>query len=134
MLVRLLFHVLFWPRRRTWNQLRRFASTVPIGAKVLEIGSGRPTSGGFAYSVQQFFGHTEFACSDIDPSFGHQVVDVADMGFDDEYDVVLCVNVLEHIFDYRAAVENLRRAVIPRGPVFAMVPFLFPLHDEPGDF
>jgi SAM-dependent methyltransferase len=104
-------------------------------ARVLEIGSGRQDLGVDAYSLKDRFGDAaEFVQSDVNPSFGHRVVDVTDMSIDQEFDVVLCMYVLEHVFDVRAAVENMRKALRPGGKMLIAVPHLYPYHDEPIDF
>jgi 2-polyprenyl-3-methyl-5-hydroxy-6-metoxy-1,4-benzoquinol methylase len=76
----------------------------------------------------------EFVQSDVNPEFGHLVVDVTDIQLDSEFDVVLCNYVLEHIYDVTSAVAGLRRAVKPGGRVIAAVPHIYPYHDEPIDF
>ena len=50
------------------------------------------------------------------------------------YDIVLCCNVLEHVFDLDAALQGLARLTGDDGLVFASTPFAYPLHDEPGDY
>ena len=42
--------------------------------------------------------------------------------------------VLEHVFDVRAAVDSMRRALRPGGKVLIAVPHIYPYHDEPIDF
>ena len=50
------------------------------------------------------------------------------------YPVILCTEVLEHVFDIDAAFCGLRRLVSPGGAVVLTIPFIFPLHMEPYDF
>jgi SAM-dependent methyltransferase len=50
------------------------------------------------------------------------------------YDVVLLINVLEHIFEYRQLLGEAARILRPRGRVVIVVPFLFPYHPSPNDF
>jgi SAM-dependent methyltransferase len=105
------------------------------GAKVLEIGSGRQDLGLEAYSLRSRFGSAaEFVQSDVNPAFGHRVVDVTDMQIEEEFDLVLCMYVLEHVFDVQAAVDNMRRALRPGGRLVIAVPHIYPYHDEPIDF
>jgi ubiquinone/menaquinone biosynthesis C-methylase UbiE len=105
------------------------------GLRILEIGSGRQDLGKDAYSLAPALSHVgEFVQSDINPDFGHRVVDVTNIELDSEFDVVLCNYVLEHIFDVTSAVAGLRRAVKPGGRVIAAVPHIYPYHDEPIDF
>jgi len=105
------------------------------GTRVLEIGSGRRVNGEDSYSARHLFGEAaEFRQTDVDPEFGHEVLDIGTMDIDTEYDSVLCLNVLEHVFDTETAVKNLRRALVEGGTLYVAVPFMFPLHDEPHDY
>lgn len=121
---------------RTWSD--KLAVEVvgpPADLRILEIGSGRQDLGADAYSLRAAFaGAGEFVQSDVNPSFGHRVVDVTDMSIDQEFDVILCMYVLEHVFDVRAAVDNMRKALRPGGRVLIAVPHVYPYHDEPIDF
>jgi SAM-dependent methyltransferase len=49
-------------------------------------------------------------------------------------DVVLCLNVLEHVFDYAAALTELRRVLRPGGTLYGRVPFLLGVHADPSDY
>jgi len=50
------------------------------------------------------------------------------------YDYVLLINVLEHIFEYRALLREAARVVKPGGGIVIVVPFLFPVHPSPEDY
>lgn len=105
------------------------------GARILEIGSGRQDLGHDAYSVRAMFDASNtFVQSDVNPAFGHPVVDVTAMDFDSEFDVVVCLYVLEHVFDLGAAVRNIHRSLTPGGRALIAVPHTYPYHDEPIDF
>jgi SAM-dependent methyltransferase len=121
---------------RTWSDRAAQDVLGDIGrARVLEIGSGRQDLGADAYSLKAAFSDAaEFVQSDINPAFGHRVVDVTDMAIDQEFDVILCMYVLEHVFDVHAAVANMRIALKPGGKLLVAVPHVYPYHDEPIDF
>jgi SAM-dependent methyltransferase len=103
--------------------------------KVLEIGSGRQDLGRNAYSLLDAFPpEADFVQSDYNPAFGHRVVDVTDMAIEEEFDLILCMYVLEHVFDVQAAVTNMCRALRPGGRMLIAVPHVYPYHDEPIDF
>lgn len=105
------------------------------GAQILEIGSGKEVDGGFPYSAHHLFPHAgSFVMTDINPAFGHRVLDVTTLDDVEQHDVILCLNVLEHVYDFDLAIANLRRALRPDGLLVVAVPFTFPLHDEPIDF
>jgi SAM-dependent methyltransferase len=127
-------HLLFGTRGWTFKQTAAFASQVS-NARILEIGSGRRDMGEDRYTVKHLFSSdNEFVQSDVNPEFGHQIVDVTSMDFEDEFDVILCLFVLEHVFDFKSAVEHMHRALRPGGRVLIAVPHLYPYHDEPIDF
>jgi SAM-dependent methyltransferase len=127
-------NVLLGTRRWTDRQVADIAST-STGLTVLEIGSGRQDMGHNAYSLIHAFPNAgEFVQSDFNPEFGHRVIDITDMDVDQEFDVILCMYVLEHVFDVHAAVENMRKALKPGGRLVIAVPHLYPYHDEPIDF
>jgi SAM-dependent methyltransferase len=102
---------------------------------VLELGSGIKVKGKEAYSAKHIFSKCkEFIQTDVNKEFGHKYLDVTKMKDKEAYDVILCLNVLEHVYDFQKAVDNMHRALKPKGKVCIGVPFTFPLHDEPGDY
>lgn len=117
----------------------KFAKTIAAdakGKKILEIGSGKPKKDGeFFQSYAEIFERSnDFVQSDLNPEFGHRVVDITKSEISEEFDIILCLNVLEHIYDLEAAVRGLHRATTPSGFVAIVVPALYPLHDEPHDY
>lgn len=50
------------------------------------------------------------------------------------HDVVLCLNVLEHVLDYTSAVHELYRILRPGGRLYGRVPFLMHVHADPSDY
>jgi SAM-dependent methyltransferase len=121
---------------RAWLA-KRIAEVVPSLAhgRVLEIGSGRHDFGDDAYSLKaQFPGTCDFVQSDVNPGFGHLVVDVTSMDFDGEFDAILCMSVLEHVERFWEAIPRMRRALKPGGKLVMSVPMCFPYHDEPADY
>ncbi len=53
---------------------------------------------------------------------------------DGEFDIVVCVAVLEHFDDPHRAIAEIYRVLKPGGRIIISVPFLFPIHDAPGDY
>jgi len=53
---------------------------------------------------------------------------------DSQFDAVLLINVLEHIYNYRAVLQESFRVVKPDGHLIIVVPFLYPLHPSPHDY
>jgi SAM-dependent methyltransferase len=128
------WQIIFRTRKSTRRTVERFAADCH-NATILELGSGPPDGDRYPYSVADLF---DASCivvrSDVDPSFGHRVIDCTKMEYDAEWDAIVATNVLEHIYDAEAAVRNIRRALKPGGRALVTVPFAFPLHNEPIDF
>jgi SAM-dependent methyltransferase len=87
------------------------------------------------YSVKfAFHDSNEFMQSDVVPEYGHELVDATTMEFEDEFDVILCLNVLEHVYDFQTAISRIHAALKPGGRVAIVVPDFYPYHDEPNDY
>lgn len=133
-LARALVHGLFRIRQFSDHKIRAFAKGIR-NKRILELGSGKSERGTYPYSSKQFFDPSnDFVQSDIEASYGHCIVDATTMDFQDEFDIVLCLSVLEHVFDYARALANIYCALKPGGMIAVCVPFSYPLHDEPKDY
>lgn len=105
------------------------------GGRVLEIGSGRQDLGTNAYSMKDTFPTScDFIQSDVNPEFGHRIVDITTMEIKEEFDTILCLSVLEHVENFWDAIPRLHQALRPGGLLIISVPCNFPYHDEPRDF
>jgi len=133
-LFRLLAHLIFGIRRFNDRCIKDYARDIK-NKRILEIGSGKHTDGNDYYSAKKYFdASNEFVQSDVDPEYGHKVVDIVTMDIQEEYNIILCMNVLEHVYEYQQAVDNLYKALKPGGELIVFVPFVYPLHDEPHDY
>jgi glycosyltransferase involved in cell wall biosynthesis len=119
------------PRFNAWmaDTIRPFC-----GQRVLEIGSG------VGNLTQRLIPRREYTVSDINPLYLQtlaslrqdrpyldvafcDVTDVASFPRREEgYDTVICLNVIEHVPDDRAALENIRSALGPDGRAIVLVP------------
>lgn len=132
--VKKVLHTLSGNRKSHYNKLKHIANSAN-GKIVLEIGSGKAESGKYEYSAKNLFTHCrEFIMTDLNPEFGHKVLDITKMKDINKYDIILCLNVLEHIYDFQTGVNNLHASLNKDGILVIAVPFTFPLHDEPIDF
>lgn len=70
-------------------------------------------------------------------------IEDADIAFDAEkpwpidnekYDAVMFLNVLEHLYDYRTAITESHRVLVPGGRVVSCTPFMFNVHGSPSDY
>jgi SAM-dependent methyltransferase len=60
---------------------------------------------------------------------------VTDLKFQDEqFDTILCTQVLEHVFEHDKMMSEMYRVLKPGGQVILTVPFVWELHEEPYDF
>lgn len=127
-------HLLTNMRGYQYHQVAEFA----VGKKrkkILELGSGPLVKGTYHYSTKHLFDDSNnFTQSDIIKDFGHPLIDATTMKFQSEYDIILCLNVLEHVFEYEKAINKIWTALRPRGTALISVPTFYPLHDEPGDY
>jgi SAM-dependent methyltransferase len=53
---------------------------------------------------------------------------------DSSMDQVLCMNVLEHIFNYQLLTREMHRVLKPAGELIGFVPFLINYHPDPHDY
>ena len=131
-LIRRIVHILL-PTRRPLNRFLKSISSNYKHLDILEIGSGDTNKN---QSAEQIFPHAKvFVQTDVNNSFGHKYLDITSaIQIEEKYDLVLCTNVLEHIFDIKSAIKNLNYLLKEKGHLLISVPFIYPLHDEPEDF
>jgi len=61
--------------------------------------------------------------------------DIHDLKFvDSEFDVVVCISILEHIPYPETAIKELQRVLKPGGEIWVQLPFHFPYHEAPKDY
>jgi 2-polyprenyl-3-methyl-5-hydroxy-6-metoxy-1,4-benzoquinol methylase len=133
-LLRSLAHAIFRIRTYSDRSIGRFAKGVHH-KRILELGSGKLLHGKHEYSARRFFdASNEFIQSDIAKEHGHLIVDVTRMTFHSEFDVILCMSVLEHVYEHDESISNIYEALKPGGIAVIFVPAMYPLHDEPHDY
>ena len=115
-----------------WRELlyRRLA-TINLPGKILDLGGSRRSG------YHRFFtGGADITVANLERD------DPADLAFDLEqpfpvpdasYDGLLCLNVLEHIFNYGNVLAESRRVLKPGGTIILAVPFLIQIHPSPRD-
>lgn len=102
--------------------------------KILELGSGNKEKEEY-YSTKRFFDKTnDFIQSDICSEYGYRIIDATKMNFKNEFDIIICSNVLEHVFNFKKAIKNIYNALKQNGILILIVPGFYPLHDEPYDY
>ncbi len=113
--------------RLTRHALDRFLQSRATDARTLDLGGG---SGPYA----DYFPNR--TCMDVRPT-----PDVDFLGDahhlpvrDAAFDVVVCTEVLEHLKEPRAALDEMFRVLAPNGRLLLTTRFLFPIHESPHDF
>lgn len=110
------------------NKLDQKVSKYASDLRTLEVGA----YGDQAYG--RFF--TNKVGLDIRPGKGVDVVgSVYDLPFkDNEFEIVLCMVVMEHLEDPQKAILEMKRVLKSGGKILVSVPFMFPMHDTPADY
>ncbi len=110
------------------------AAEAPAGSHVLDAGAG-------AAPYRSLFAHTRYVTSDWTGSvhaeaLGSDIVaPVEQLPVDNgSFDLVLATEVLEHVRDAGAALQELHRVLAPGGRLWLTTPFVWELHEEPHDF
>ncbi|KAF0111871.1 MAG: type 11 methyltransferase [Chloroflexi bacterium] len=117
-------------RRSNWKFLQNLVTDLPADAKILDVGAGH---GDFA----DIFKGRNYYALDIVP---YPEVDVvADLGKinpfkDNSFDMVVMMNVLEHVYESRELLNSIAKIVAPGGSIVIAVPFLLKVHQAPFDF
>jgi len=116
--------------------LRKFEyeaiSQVKIDGKILDLGGDRRS--GYHELIK---GEYKIEVVNINKETG------ADLCFDlekvfpitsESYEAVMCVNVLEHIFNYKNVLDESFRILKKGGKLVGVVPFIFNVHGSPDDY
>jgi SAM-dependent methyltransferase len=121
-------------RRAILAFMSRAAASLPPGARVLDAGAGDAP-------YRELFAHCEYRTSDWSNSVheGGRTADVvASLDAlplpDGELDAVLNTQVLEHVADPQAVLNELARVLAPGGELWLTVPLVNELHEEPHDY
>lgn len=123
-----------YSRQNMYADLDSELSRVPDSSRVLNIGSG----GDVAARIARLLGTrpVQVSSMDIDPGRGPDIVgDVCAMSFpDNSWDVIVCLEVLEHVIEPWKAVEEMNRVLKPGGQLIMTTPFIYPVHDATHDY
>ena len=99
------------------------------GRRVLDVGCGDRPYDSLLVGAAEIVGFDVPGSPHADVHGSIEAIPLADAGFD----VVLCLQVLEHVPDPAAAVRELRRVVRPGGRVLASTHGVYPFHPNPND-
>ncbi len=121
------------------SALARWQSTLPSGAAVLDVGCGaqpyRPLveDAGFAYTGVDWPSsiHTTGTAAE---TVRHNLAETPWPFADGSFDAIVCTEVLEHIPDPQALLNESKRILKPGGKMLLTAPLLWPEHEAPHDY
>jgi SAM-dependent methyltransferase len=123
-------------KERIEHWLSKFGGSAHDHSQALDVGCGsQPFASairrlGYEYSGldvnQNPEGTVRYICA-IDGTLPAEVEDK-------EFDLVVCLEVLEHVADWGRAFANLALLLAPGGKMLITCPAFYPLHEEPYDF
>jgi SAM-dependent methyltransferase len=113
---------------------RQAAASIPPGAAVLDAGAGKTP-------YKRLFSHARYESADfcqVDQKSYGEITYVCDLARipvpDDQYDLVLLTQVLEHVPEPKPVLQELFRVLKPGGAIWLTAPLFFEEHDIPFDF
>ena len=112
------------------NKLKYILSASDTGyGKVIDIGARN-------HYYSRWMRYHSFLSLDSDAATGCDIVADASMipADSNSFDTVLCISVLEHLYEPERAVYEFHRVLKKGGRVIISVPFLHPYHADPQDY
>jgi ubiquinone/menaquinone biosynthesis C-methylase UbiE len=110
------------------------ANEVPAGARVADVGAGDAP-------FRELFRHAKYATLDWgqSPHEGARAVDIVASADaipvnDATFDAVLLTQVLEHVAEPLAVLQELHRILAPEGRLYLTAPLAWELHELPHDY
>jgi len=114
-------------RKITRKKLEEFIKNHASSSKTLDLGCG------LSLYKKYFPNRVGF---DIKPGPNVDVVGDAHLlpFADEEFDIILCSEVLEHLKDPKLAISEMKRVLKKNGKLILTTRFIYPIHDSPHDF
>lgn len=123
----------FWiARRALWNAIK--AESYLLKGRLLDVGCG-------AKPYKQFFNVDSYVGLEYDNDSARNL-GVADFFYDgyifpfssEEFDSVLCNQVLEHVFEPNQFLSEIARVLKKDGMLLLTIPFVWDEHEQPNDY
>lgn len=122
----------------SWNSksicrdyLEKILNKLPKAGEVLDVGGGK------AYGYENLLKAKSIYSINIDPKSNCSKIGDIERKFpfkDNNFDTVLCLNVLEHVYKYEHVLSESTRVLKKGGSLIIFVPFMHHLHANPYDF
>ena len=116
-------------RIATERVINRFLNDMSKTDTILDVGAKN-------YSQRNLLDNSYYVTCDISSSQNIDVVsDIQNLSFyDNSFDLILCIEVLEHVEKPAIAINELHRVLKESGIVLLSTRFIFPLHPDPKDY
>ena len=115
-------------RKEVYNAIRR----IPLRGNVLDLGGSRKS--GYHELLPEV---EKFVVVNLDPETEPEYRFNLEQTFpleEGSYDGILCMNILEHIYNYRGFLSECHRVSKNTGTLVIAVPFLVQVHPSPHDY
>jgi len=133
-IIRIMVHSLFRTEQFKKKQLKKVSKKIH-NKRILEICSEVGYEKGKRNSIYKMFnGSNEFIKSDIDIKTKNRFLDISKESIEREFDVIICLNVMEHIYSYETAIKNIYNGLKQGGITILSVPAFYPIDNEQKDY
>lgn len=123
----------YFARSRLDKEIQGFAA--PINGKLLDVGCGSKPYKKYFTSIESYIGleiNSEKARKRNVTDFYY---DGRHFPFADKtFDILLCNQVLEHVFNPDIFLQEINRVLQPNGKLLLTVPFVWDEHEQPFDY
>ena len=108
-------------------------SQLEAGSLVLDLGGHKFTKRG-QFDIENYNLHVVYVNLSLAKGTDIQA-DAARLPFTKgQFDAVICAELLEHMPDPTAVLEQIHAVLQPMGKIFASAPFLYRIHADPNDY
>ena len=103
------------------------------GSLVLDLGGQKFTKRG-RFDIYRY--NLQVICVNISMAKGADIqADAGRLPFaEEQFDVVICSELLEHILDPIAVLQAVQKVLRPKGKLLLSAPFLYRIHADPNDY
>lgn len=106
---------------------------LPAGSHVLDLGGYKLRKRG-GFDIGRYPLHVTYANLSLSQKPDFQSDATCLPCRPESFDAVVCSEVLEHVYDCKAVLQEIYRVLKPRGVCLISVPFLFHIHADPCDY